>query len=206
MLLACTILMMTSASRAPHWSHVTLALVTARIGQRCHSTSRSMAIKCTERASYCKSSLLLQRKEDECDEVRQLVAFNFYSYLPCTVSHSALLTPVCWCCTCVVLSHPDRPLNHDMPLSWTDYGGNVRANASCNNGKVLYAAATNASTGQGSAWQKILACEENDAEALLTYAAIEYLHRAVGHNGTIGTMTVRQGTYRPFYIGLGHRT
>jgi hypothetical protein len=158
-----------------------------------------MAIKCTEQASYCKSSLLQREK------VRRLVAFNLCTFLPCTgftlgADISLLVLH------CLVLSHPDRPLKHDMPQSWTDYGGNVRANASCNNGKVLYAAVTNTSTGQGSAWQKILACEENDAEALLTYAAIGYLRRAVGHNGTSGATSVRQGTYRPFYIGLGHRT
>ena len=198
--------MMTSASCAPHWIHATLALVTARIGRRCHSTSGSMAIKCTERASYCKSSLLLQREEDECDEVRRPSLRSTSTVLSRAPVSDSALTSVCWCCICLVFSHPDRPLNHDMPQSWTDYGGNVRPNASCNNGKVLYAAATNASTGQGSAWQKILACEENDAEALLTYAAIDYLRRAVGHNGLNGATTVRQGTYRPFYIGLGHRT
>ena len=137
------------------------------------------------------------------DDPTGLVSFNLYSFL--SAPHSPL-TSFYWCSICLVLSHPDRPLNHDMPQSWTDYGGNVRVNASCNNGKVLYDAATNTSTGQGSAWQKILACEENDAEALLTYAAIDYLYKAVGHNGTNSATTVQQGTYRPFYIGLGHRT
>ncbi len=90
-----------------------------------------------------------------------------------------------------------------MPLSWTDYGGSAKRNASCNGGKVLYATSTNTSTGQGSAWQKILDCEENDAEALLTYAAIDYLHKAVGSNGST---TTTLGSYRPFFIGMGHRT
>ena len=85
-------------------------------------------------------------------------------------------------------------MNNDLPLSWTEYAknGHGQHNKTCNGGKVLSARTKNASTGQGTLWQKILGCEENDDEALLTYAAIGYLRKAVGSN-------------RPFFIGMGHR-
>ena len=93
------------------------------------------------------------------------------------------------------LFHPDRPMNNDLPKSWTEYAknGHGQHNKTCNKGRVLLAKTKNASTEQGNLWQKILGCEENDDEALLTNAAIAYLHKAVGSN-------------RPFFIGMGHRT
>ena len=82
------------------------------------------------------------------------------------------------------LYHPNRPANNDLPLSWTDYGGSPQRNHSCNNGRVLFSPENNASTGEGTAWRKIIGCEENDGEAQLTFAAIAYLHQAIGHNSS----------------------
>lgn len=95
-------------------------------------------------------------------------------------------------------------MNNDLPLSWTDYGGTPARNHSCNNGSVLFSPEKNASTGEGQAWSRIIDCEENDAEAQLTYAAIAYLHQAVGHNGREGQGGTPAGSYRPFFIGMGH--
>eukprot|EP01043_Picozoa_sp_COSAG02_P019789 COSAG02_NODE_963_length_15604_cov_10.737117_15_plen_202_part_00 len=94
-------------------------------------------------------------------------------------------------------------MNNDIPLSWTDYGGTPTRNHSCNNGSVLFSTENNASTGEGQAWRRIIDCEENDGEAQLTYAAIAYLHQAVGHNGSSG-QEAPLGSYRPFFIGMGH--
>ena len=101
------------------------------------------------------------------------------------------------------LYHPNRPMNNDLPLSWTDYSSSTQHNVSCNSGQVLYSNTRNDSTGEGGPWRKIVGCEENDAESQLTYAAIKYLHQAVG-NSSRGAGAVPLGSYRPFFIGMGH--
>lgn len=106
------------------------------------------------------------------------------------------------------LFHPNRPANNDVPLSWTDYSSDTGKNASCNGGQVVYSSAKNTSTGEGRAWRKIVGCEENDKEAQLTYAAIQYLHQAVGSNSSSSGSSSQAkplGSYRPFFIGMGHR-
>ena len=91
------------------------------------------------------------------------------------------------------LFHPNRPRNNDLPQSFDDYSDSTGVNRSCNGGKVVYEPTQNASLGQGSAWRRIVACEENDSEAQLTFAAIEFLKRATNGSNT-----------RPFFIGMGH--
>jgi iduronate 2-sulfatase len=97
------------------------------------------------------------------------------------------------------LYHPNRPLNNDLPRSWTDYSSATQYNASCNGGRVRYSSANNVSTGEGKEWRRIVDCEENDSESQLTYAAIQYLHQAVG-----GSSSGNSSSYRPFFIGMGH--
>eukprot|EP00041_Stephanoeca_diplocostata_P018910 m.400440 g.400440 ORF g.400440 m.400440 type:complete len:202 (-) comp21159_c0_seq20:683-1288(-) len=60
-------------------------------------------------------------------------------------------------------------------------------------GHAQYEQHTNASIGQGSEWKRIVACEENDGEYLLTAAAIRFLVQAT--NGS---------DPRPFFLGMGH--
>eukprot|EP01051_Picozoa_sp_SAG22_P009529 SAG22_NODE_800_length_7109_cov_47.259058_5_plen_279_part_00 len=91
--------------------------------------------------------------------------------------------------------HPNRPMNNDLPLSWNAYGGGT-ANRSCNNGRPVYETARDNTTGQGFEWKRIVACEENDSESLLTSAAIEYLRLAASGTGPLGK--------RPFFVAMGH--
>ena len=60
----------------------------------------------------------------------------------------------------------------------------------CNNGKPLFAPTVDTSTGEGSAWKRIIGCEMNDPEALLTNATLRYL----------STLSPS----RPFFIAMGH--
>ena len=112
--------------------------------------------------------------------------------------------------------HPNRPMNNDLPLSWTSYDngqpqrlfrltnavrtpssnqhllttGEDLADMRCNNGKPLFAPTVDTSTGEGSAWKRIIGCEMNDPEALLTNATLRYL----------STLSPS----RPFFIAMGH--
>ena len=68
--------------------------------------------------------------------------------------------------------------------------GEDLADMRCNNGKPLFAPTVDTSTGEGSAWKRIVGCEMNDPEALLTNATLRYL----------STLSPS----RPFFIAMGH--
>lgn len=92
------------------------------------------------------------------------------------------------------LYHPGKPVNNDGTNSWTAYEqGGAGRNMSCNRGKPVYSQTVNYTIRQGADWQYITDCEENDAEAELTQAAIDFLKLATNGSDT-----------RPFWIGMGH--
>lgn len=82
-------------------------------------------------------------------------------------------------------------MNNDLPQSWTSYDdGTDLVDMGCNGGKPLYASTVDNSTGEGSIWKRIIGCEVNDQEALLTNATVRYLGN------------LEKG--KPFFVMMGH--
>lgn len=88
--------------------------------------------------------------------------------------------------------HPNRPLNNDLTRSWTSYDQEIPGdrNMSCNNGNPKYAFVP----AHHNYWKEIVDCEENDAEVLLTKAAVKHIKWA----------TSKENASRPFFIAMGH--
>ena len=82
------------------------------------------------------------------------------------------------------LYHPNRPPKNDMPTSWTEYSDALPVgqpggkNLTCNLGMVKKKPGHNTTTGEGGQWTRILDCEENDGESLLTEQAISLKRRS----------------------------
>jgi len=85
--------------------------------------------------------------------------------------------------------HPGRPVNNDHERSWVSYDDAFAedVNKSCNSGRALIKAFRNG-------WKEIVDCEENDAETLLTMAAVRHIQWA----------TAPANASRPFFIAMGH--
>eukprot|EP00911_Craspedida_sp_UC1_P002351 UC1_evm1s1764 len=92
------------------------------------------------------------------------------------------------------LFHPNRPLDNDMPLSWTSYDDEMPGdrNHSCNNGQAKHATVVNPHGAYN--WEQIVDCEENDGETLITKATIRHIEWA----------TAPENSSRPFFIAFGH--
>ncbi len=88
--------------------------------------------------------------------------------------------------------HPNRPINNDLERSWTSYDDVIPGdvNKSCNNGRPLYGRVPK----HNNSWIEIVGCEENDAEVLLTKAAVRHIEWA----------TSPENSSKPFFIAMGH--